>query len=134
MARERSFLLAASKASKSRISQPSVSIQIKKLDQSLEVKLFDRLGRQIYLTGQGATVLEHAKKLTEIISNIENELKDIRRGKLSAGQILILFDGKATGKQLSSIATPPLSLRQRLCSSDPIVKLNVLRISWNILN
>jgi DNA-binding transcriptional LysR family regulator len=43
VARERSFSKAASKL---RISQPSVSIQIKKLEDSLEVTLFERLGRQ----------------------------------------------------------------------------------------
>src|SRR5687767_1646264 len=33
----------------------------------------------------------------------------------------------------SSHLMPPLPLRQRLCSSDCVVKLNVFRISWNIL-
>ena len=51
VARERSFSKAAEKL---RISQPSVSIQIKKLEDSLQVKLFERLGRQIYLTREGS--------------------------------------------------------------------------------
>ena len=84
-ARERSFSKAADKL---RISQPSVSIQIKKLEDSLQLKLFERLGRQIYLTREGTAVLEHVKKLTDIVSDLQGdikELKGIRRGQLSAG-------------------------------------------------
>src|SRR5215469_652726 len=50
IARERSFSKAAEKL---RISQPSVSIQIKNLEESLEVKLFERLGRRVSLTREG---------------------------------------------------------------------------------
>jgi DNA-binding transcriptional LysR family regulator len=85
IARERSFSKAAAKL---RISQPSVSIQIKNLEDSLEVKLFERLGRRVYLTLEGEAVLEHAKKIAEIVSALQSEIRDIkgiRRGKLSAG-------------------------------------------------
>jgi len=85
VARERSFSRAANKLG---ISQPSVSIQIKKLEDSLQLKLFERLGRQIYLTREGTAVLGHVKKLTDAVSSLEgdiNELKGIRRGQLSAG-------------------------------------------------
>ena len=50
IARERSFSKAAERL---RISQPSVSIQIRNLEDSLEVKLFERLGRRVYLTREG---------------------------------------------------------------------------------
>jgi LysR family transcriptional regulator, low CO2-responsive transcriptional regulator len=85
IARERSFSKAAEKL---RISQPSVSIQIKNLEDSLQVKLFERLGRRVYLTSEGAVVLEYARKLAEIVAGLQSEIKDIkgiRRGKLSAG-------------------------------------------------
>jgi DNA-binding transcriptional LysR family regulator len=84
-ARERSFSKAAVNL---RISQPSISIQIKKLEDSLQVKLFERLGRQIYLTREGAAVLGHVTQLTDIISNLESDLKELKgigRGQLSAG-------------------------------------------------
>ncbi|MGH7874283.1 MAG: LysR family transcriptional regulator, partial [Candidatus Binatia bacterium] len=55
IARERSFSKAAEKL---RISQPSVSIQIKNLEDSLGVKLFERLGRRVYLTPEGDAVLD----------------------------------------------------------------------------
>lgn len=85
VAREQSFSKAADKLS---ISQPSVSIQIKKLEDSLQLRLFERLGRQIFLTREGTAVLEHVKKLTDIVANLEcdiKNLKGLRRGQLSAG-------------------------------------------------
>ena len=85
IARERSFSKAAEQL---RISQPSVSIQIRNLEDSLEVKLFERLGRRVYLTREGKAVLEQAKKISAIVSELQNNLKDlkgIRRGHLSAG-------------------------------------------------
>ncbi len=85
VARERSFSKAAAYL---HISQPSVSIQIKKLEDSLQVKLFERLGRQIYLTREGAAVLSHVTQLADIISNLEGDLKDLKgigQGQLSAG-------------------------------------------------
>ena len=85
IARERSFSKAAEKL---RISQPSVSIQIKNLEESLDVKLFERLGRRVYLTREGAAVLEHAKRISEIVSGLQSdiqEIKGIRRGRFSAG-------------------------------------------------
>lgn len=85
VARERSFSKAAANL---RISQPSVSIQIKKLEESLDVKLFERLGRQIYLTREGAAVLGHVTQLTDIISNLKSDLKELKgagQGQVSAG-------------------------------------------------
>ena len=85
VARDRSFSKAAANL---RISQPSVSIQIKKLEDFLQVKLFERLGRQIYLTREGAAVLGHVKQLTDVISNLESDLKELKgigRGQVSAG-------------------------------------------------
>jgi DNA-binding transcriptional LysR family regulator len=85
IARERSFSKAAEKL---RISQPSVSIQIKNLEESLEVKLFERLGRRVSLTREGAAVLEHAKRIAEIVSTLQSdirEIKGIRRGRFAAG-------------------------------------------------
>jgi len=85
IARERSFSKAAERL---RISQPSVSIQIRNLEDFLEVKLFERLGRRVYLTREGKAVLEHAKKISAIVSDLQNNIRDlkgIRRGQLSAG-------------------------------------------------
>jgi DNA-binding transcriptional LysR family regulator len=52
------------------------------------VEIVERLGRQIFLTREGSAVLEHVKKLTDIVANLEcdiKNLKGLRRGQLSAG-------------------------------------------------
>ncbi|HKY06872.1 MAG TPA: LysR family transcriptional regulator [Candidatus Binatia bacterium] len=85
VARELSFSKAAATL---RISQPSVSIQIKKLQDILGVKLFERLGRRIYLSREGTAVLEHVKKLADIVAGFERDLAAIkggRRGYVAAG-------------------------------------------------
>src|SRR5262249_50848657 len=73
IARERSFSRAAERL---RISQPSVSIQIRNLEDSLEVKLFERLGRRVYLTREGKVVLEHAKKSRRSFQGCKRTSKD----------------------------------------------------------
>src|SRR5215813_9404078 len=85
IARERSFSRAGEKL---RISQPSVSIQIKNLEASLDVKLFERLGRRVSLTREGVVVLEHAKKIAKIVEELQSnirQVKGISRGRFSAG-------------------------------------------------
>lgn len=58
-----------------RISQPSLSSQLKVLEQSLDIKLFQKAGRTIELTNSGAEVFsycrqmfEYSEKMSELIS------------------------------------------------------------------
>lgn len=85
IARERSFSRAAEIL---RISQPSVSIQIKNLEQSLQVKLFDRSGGRVSVTREGAVVLERAKRIAEIVSGLQHDIEEARglhRGRFFVG-------------------------------------------------
>lgn len=54
------------------ITQPAVSKRIAALESNLNVKLFDRIGRQIHLTEAGTRLLPKAKRLA-------NDLNDIKR-------------------------------------------------------
>jgi DNA-binding transcriptional LysR family regulator len=83
--KERSFSAAADLL---HISQPSVSIQIRQLENSLGVKLFNRLGRRVYLTSEGEVVAEYANRITELVVDLENEVSRIRgfnKGRLVVG-------------------------------------------------
>ena len=75
IARERSFSRAAEIL---RISQPSVSIQIKNLEQTLNVKLFDRSGGRVSVTREGAVVLERAKRIAEIVAGLQHDIEEAR--------------------------------------------------------
>ena len=50
------------------LTQPAITSQIKTLEESLGIALFDRLGRDISLTPAGATLLEYVRQI-EAISN-----------------------------------------------------------------
>lgn len=62
-------------------SQSTVTIQIRQLEEELNVKLFDRIGKRIFLTEKGAELREYAKQmmeLTERISGISGEERELR--------------------------------------------------------
>ncbi len=59
------------------LSQPTLSTQIQKLEQSLGVKLFDRTGRSMVLTDTGQMVFRYAEE----IFGLGRELTDAIRGR-----------------------------------------------------
>ncbi|MDF2520709.1 MAG: transcriptional regulator, LysR family [Clostridia bacterium] len=56
------------------ISQPAVSIQIKKLEEELGFKLFDRVGKQLELTENGKKLYQYTKKIFELVDEADIEL------------------------------------------------------------
>ena len=71
VARFRSFTRAAEY---SHIAQPSLSQQIRKLEDELGARLFDRLGRCVRLTTFGERFEEHARR---VLSNVEDAKRDV---------------------------------------------------------
>ena len=85
VAKHRSFSKAAAELS---LTQPTVSGHIKALEASLNLILFDRLGRDVQLTHAGEILYGHAKRLVDTkhaaLQGIE-ELRDGLRGELILG-------------------------------------------------
>lgn len=82
VARNESFTRAAAELN---LTQPSVSAQVKSLADTLELALYEQIGRQIYLTEAGQIVLRGCREVIDALSNIEmslNELKGFRQGRL----------------------------------------------------
>jgi LysR family transcriptional activator of nhaA len=50
-------------SAKLHISQPSISAQVKRLEEALEVKLFEKKGRSLVLTAVGRVVYQHADSI-----------------------------------------------------------------------
>lgn len=77
-------------AQKLRIGQPTLSYQMKALEDELGVRLFDRLGKKIAITEAGEILLEHCKM---VFANLESakeqieELQNVKRGKLVIGTL-----------------------------------------------
>lgn len=65
-------------AEKMGLSQPSVSLQIKALEEELGARLFERRGPRIELTHDGHRLLELAKPLVEGIDGIEENFAMLR--------------------------------------------------------
>lgn len=64
------------------VSQPYVSSQISELEQKLDVVLFRRVGRRVYLTDAGNRLYAHAKSLLSQLAVAEESMVELR-SKLS---------------------------------------------------
>lgn len=85
VAQELHFGLAAKKMN---ISQPPLSMQIKQLEEELEIKLFKRSSRSVELTPQG----EYLKnEVTKLLNNLEASIKSAQ--KIARGDLGILRIG-----------------------------------------
>ncbi|HTM07005.1 MAG TPA: LysR family transcriptional regulator [Verrucomicrobiae bacterium] len=83
--KERSF---SSAADILQMSQPSVSIQIRRLESALGIRLFERLGRTIHLTAEGELVAEYAHRISDLLIELGTEVEKFqgaRGGRLVVG-------------------------------------------------
>jgi DNA-binding transcriptional LysR family regulator len=69
------------------LSQPAISIQIKKLEAQVGKSLFERTNRGLYLTSTGERLLEVAMRATELQHDVQSILSshDEPRGRLRIG-------------------------------------------------
>lgn len=74
-------------AEKLYISQPAISKSISKLEEGLEIKLFDRTSKGVMLTEEGEVLYKHIESAFESIIKGEDEIKKI--GELGIGQLRI---------------------------------------------
>jgi DNA-binding transcriptional LysR family regulator len=57
------------------VAQPSLSKSIRLLEDSLDLKLFDRTTREVHLTSDGAVLFEHAQSVFAQVEQLERVLK-----------------------------------------------------------
>lgn len=75
-------------AEKLYISQPSISQSINDLEKDLGVKLFDRIGKRLYLTYEGDTFLNYTRRILNLYDEgvkVIKEINSLKRGKLKIG-------------------------------------------------
>ncbi len=58
------------------MAQSSVSAQIKALEDELDIKLFDRIGRTVVLTDAGNKLYDYARRMEEMTDEIRSEVSD----------------------------------------------------------
>ncbi len=59
------------------ISQPALSIQIKKLESQTSLKLFYKTGNRIYLSESGLMLYGYTKRVFSILEEMENNISDL---------------------------------------------------------
>jgi DNA-binding transcriptional LysR family regulator len=81
VAREGSFSQAAESLF---LTQPAISKRIAALEDELEVRLFDRAGRQVILTESGRHLLPRAERIIHEVTDISRELSNLS-GEIAGG-------------------------------------------------
>ena len=80
-----SFSLAAQRL---KLSQPSVSYQVKELEEALGLPLLDRLGKRVQLTEAGTLLYGYARRMLDVLDDATvaiEEMRGIKRGNLRVG-------------------------------------------------
>jgi len=68
------------------MAQPAVSIAIRKLEEELDARLFDRSGRRAKLTAEGNNLLHRAQSILQEVADLKHAssaMKDLLQGELS---------------------------------------------------
>ncbi|MEO6847958.1 MAG: LysR substrate-binding domain-containing protein [Chthoniobacterales bacterium] len=119
-------------AEQCRVSQPSLSQQIQKLEDELGERLFDRMKRGAKLTPHGEAFLRHAIKILEEVDAAKQEAletNNLLRGKLTIGvlptiapyllrDVLMTFSAQFSGVQLVVHEDTTGELLKQLLSCD----------------
>jgi len=114
-------------AQKLHLSQPAVSMQIKQLEENVGLPLFEKLGRQTYLTEAGREMHHYCRSIAEQLEELEEVLahiKGIQRGRLDISvastanyfgtRLLAAFSRKYEGTTFSLDVTNRATLLRQL--------------------
>lgn len=107
------------------ISQPTLSHQIRLLEQQLGTPLFHRSGKKIHLTQAGVILLEHTRRIFHELEQAKvgiGELSGMKRGKLRIGcsgnhlliNSIITFHRQFPGIELSVVELATEETRDKL--------------------
>lgn len=116
VAKEKNFSRAAKKVYRT---QSAVSLQIKALEEELETRLFDRIGRKSSLTKDGVLLFELASPLIQDVESLKKRFDEKRSGS-DAGELRIATHEPAIAYLLPE---PIKAFRKKY----PGVKITLLR-------
>jgi DNA-binding transcriptional LysR family regulator len=112
------------------VTQPAVSIQLKKLQEELGAPLFEIVGREVRFTAAGRKVLDFARRIQALEKEMEGEISglaglasgEVAIGTIDAASIYILpsvysrFRSQYPGIDLQIDVSPTLPLVERMLS------------------
>ncbi len=70
------------------VTQPAVTIQVKSLEKSLNLKLIQQVGKRMQLTEAGEILYQYAEKIFDLVSDANEKMRDFKklmRGTLQIG-------------------------------------------------
>ena len=107
------------------LSQPAVSMQIKQLEQSIGLPLFEQLGKQIHLTEAGHEMVRYARNIAQQIEEMDavfDEMKGMERGQLNISLVSTAnyFMPKLLAKFIQ--AHPNISVNLHVANRDAVIK------------
>lgn len=106
-------------ADRLRVAQPSLSRQIRELETSIGVRIFDRTSRSVNLTSAGASFIEMARRTVRMADATRDTAKAAAEGRI--GRATLGFVASAAGEFLS-----PLLTNQRAAHPDVQLDLREL--------
>lgn len=101
------------------MAQSSVSAQIRTLEDDLGIKLFDRIGRRVFITDAGLKLYNYARRIEEMTDEIRSE---VTSDKNTRGSLTIRIP-----ETLAAIYMPQVV--DRFHRDNPRVKLNFINCS-----
>jgi len=82
------------------LAQPTVSLQLKKLSETLEVTLFEQRGRRLHLTGAGHALREACDELVHCLARAEEKLAPWRKPKVEVLRLAAEPESRAVAARL----------------------------------
>lgn len=114
------------------MSQPAVSMQIKQLESSVGLPLFEQMGKSIYLTDAGVHMYDYGRNITGLLDEADTvfeAMKGVERGRLIisvattashfATRLLAEFTKQHAGITVSLDVTNRESLHRQLDNNEP---------------
>lgn len=102
-----------------RITQPSVSIQVRELERALGAELFEQVGKRIFLTEAGRVLDEYAVRILTLLEEAERAVRDLRG--MSSGPLRV-----GANNTPATYLLPPLLARLRQQASEAEISLEIL--------
>lgn len=76
------------------LTQPTVSMQIKKLEDSVGLPLFEHIGKKTFLTQAGKILEEHTRNILDSLNNIDMEIADLKGMKTGMLKLAVVTTAK----------------------------------------
>ncbi|CAG9932865.1 RuBisCO operon transcriptional regulator [Candidatus Nitrotoga arctica] len=108
------------------LSQPAVSMQIKQVEHSVGLPLFDRVGKQIHLTEAGQEMLHYTRNIAQQLEEMDamfSEMKGLEHGRLniSAVSTASYFMPQLLAKFIQQ--HPKISVSLHVANRDAVIRL-----------